>query len=532
MTLSNYKSFSGSENRFEFSPHINYLVGNNNAGKSTVLEAIDFVRNGTSETALIRSLNPVGDDYFVEITFAGNDITDLIDASDIVSTKAKTIKECLYTDAQNNEELLTVQRRFGENEDKDHDPKRILLREVCDGKPTFKNKTGIDAPFKSIFNPTQFLATDTPETILDFSSTHILGKIVTEETKEFFKSEEWTTFLSAHERAFGDEGYKNQLVSLQNELSNLTKEQFGKEVTVEFEFDTPEAASFVKMGKTHVNDGIANTELSEKGNGLQRAVAFALIRIYADQLRNASEDDSKPCPGLFLCVDEPETWMHPKAQLQLANALSTIAGKEQVWISTHSPYMLTNCNAGKDDAKLFVFNDIADNGSNHSDNRISTSQQLGIINVGKPSLGEITYRAFQIATPEYHNELFGVVQSRLNKPAIAKLDEVLADVKGEYRLEQKYLRLDSRYLGTIKEPIACETLPVHIRNLIDHPEAIEKKQECIDKFRIELKQKSYDGDYTLEDLQDQENKYTDEELEESIRMLEQVLNKILKTQSA
>lgn len=528
MTLSNYKSFSGSENRFKFSPHINYLVGNNNAGKSTVLEAIDFVRNGTSETALIRSLNPVGDDYFVEITFAGNDITDLIDASDIASTKATTIKKCLYTDTPNNEELLTVQRRFGEHDD----PKRILLREECDGQPSFNNKMGIDAPFKSIFNPTQFLATDTPETILDFSSTHILGKIVKKEAEGFFESQVWGDFLEAHKRAFGEEGYRNQLASLQSQLSDLTKEQFGREVTVEFKFDTPEATSFVKMGKTNVDDGIANTELSEKGNGLQRAVAFALIRIYAGQLRTVSENDSQPCPGLFLCVDEPETWMHPKAQLQLADALSLIASKEQVWISTHSPYMLKKCHKSNIDGKLFIFNDLSAEQSATFDQRINTSQELGIINPGDPSLAEITYRAFQIPTAEYHSELFGAIQIKSNKTNPKKMDDMIKDymiknqmIEGEDGEKELYARLDSRYLtGGAEKPITRETLPVHIRNLIDHPESIAKKEACYNTYQASpaYTENPQEGKTMLEQIMRQNNTYTAEELEKSIRLLEDI----------
>lgn len=33
LKLANFKSFKGENNIFEFSPHINYFVGNNNAGK-------------------------------------------------------------------------------------------------------------------------------------------------------------------------------------------------------------------------------------------------------------------------------------------------------------------------------------------------------------------------------------------------------------------------------------------------------------------------------------------------------------------
>lgn len=41
LRLANFKSFRGEGNVFEFSPGINYFVGNNNAGESTVIEALE-----------------------------------------------------------------------------------------------------------------------------------------------------------------------------------------------------------------------------------------------------------------------------------------------------------------------------------------------------------------------------------------------------------------------------------------------------------------------------------------------------------
>ena len=39
--IKNFKSFKGI-NEINFSSGVNYLVGNNNAGKTTVFQAIDF----------------------------------------------------------------------------------------------------------------------------------------------------------------------------------------------------------------------------------------------------------------------------------------------------------------------------------------------------------------------------------------------------------------------------------------------------------------------------------------------------------
>jgi hypothetical protein len=276
------------------------------------------------------------------------------------------------------------------------------------------------------------------------------------------------------------------------------------------------------MGKTHIDDGVEDTELSLKGNGLQRSVAFALIRLYAEKLRYDENNLSVTSTGLFLCVDEPEIWMHPRAQLQLAQALSTIADKEQVWVSTHSPYMLKKIKGTRSEYRIFIFNDIKDDESTLFKNRVKDSEELGVISPGEPSLAEITYKAFQIATPEYHSELLGLIQNKTNKPSIVALDNMFTD---EYHLPRRYKRLDSRYLKTAKNgehissPVAIETLPIHLRNLIDHPESIQKKGECLRIFR------SCPSEFpkcSIEQIEDQDNCIIPGQLEKSIKLLESI----------
>ncbi len=43
---------------------------------------------------------------------------------------------------------------------------------------------------------------------------------------------------------------------------------------------------------------------------------------------------------LCFFIDEPETFLHPKAQDKLIDSLNKISEKYQVFITTHSPYLL------------------------------------------------------------------------------------------------------------------------------------------------------------------------------------------------
>lgn len=71
LRLANFKSYTGEENLIEFSPAVNYLVGNNNSGKSTILEAIDFIRNNNYDTEELKAVNPTGDQFYVEMALKG-----------------------------------------------------------------------------------------------------------------------------------------------------------------------------------------------------------------------------------------------------------------------------------------------------------------------------------------------------------------------------------------------------------------------------------------------------------------------------
>ena len=431
----------------------------------------------------------------------------------------------------------------------------------------------------SFFTPTLFRATDTPTDIIDFGSTKILGKLINHETDGFFESDAWIQFQKAHHETFSSKnGYISRLASLATLLGDMTSEHFNKgSIKISFNFTSPDPIAFVKQGHLTIDDGSTPTSLESKGNGLQRAVAFSAIRLYANMMKPDNSEHADQSQGLFLCVDEPEIWMHPKAQQQLAEALNTISTTEQVFIATHSPYMLQSFNVVPKAAtkskkqiedKLYICHgpeEVA------SDSRFKPSKDLGHIHPGNPSLAEITYFAFQMATPEFHNELLGYIQSKLGINDLVSLDALFMH---EYGMRQQRRRFDSRCFKGNNCAIACETLPVHIRNLIDHPEGIGKKQDALAKIEEDpswLDQhstctvcrnhancaetekcehckkckrkdcplctvhrecikdnkcdhcKSCKHTFTLEDIKSQDNTYAQKELEDSIQLLLDVI---------
>ncbi|MEI6071212.1 MAG: ATP-dependent endonuclease [Verrucomicrobiae bacterium] len=78
--------------------------------------------------------------------------------------------------------------------------------------------------------------------------------------------------------------------------------------------------------------------VENKGHGLQRAVIFTILRRYAE-LMTSSPDGKKR--SLILAVEEPELYMHPQAQRTIRRVFRKIAGGgDQVVFSTHSSLLV------------------------------------------------------------------------------------------------------------------------------------------------------------------------------------------------
>ena len=95
---------------------------------------------------------------------------------------------------------------------------------------------------------------------------------------------------------------------------------------------------------------------------------------------------------------------------------------------------------------------------------IQYSDKLGLLTNQKPSLGEITYFAFGISSPEFHDELWGEIHHLINPATERALNNTLHSNHG--------LDCDKKWKRDGKNGLKSEpaTLPYYIRNSIHHPE--------------------------------------------------------------
>lgn len=177
--------------------------------------------------------------------------------------------------------------------------------------------------------------------------------------------------------------------------------------------------------------------------------------------------------GSIIMVDEPELSMHPKWQEKILgyykNLFTDDAGSQfsQLLFASHSTGVISNALQDLDNTKVFVLR-TDDNGSIVSGN------------IEKPSVlpytlaAEINYQAFDIASTDYHNALYGYIEAEGWLP--------------NFRATCKFETYNKLHKDGTTE--SCKvSLSEKIRHIIHHPEnrhnsyTLEQLKESIDRMR-------------------------------------------------
>ena len=450
--LENFRSFSG-EHDIIFNSGINFFVGNNNSGKTTIFKAIEFLQNGKNKEEWITK-GKESRDVSVEVTFSGDDIPDIVSDGAI-----KKYQDFVFD--ENGTKNLRILRTSAD----------IKKAQTWNNeKNQFENPTGVGNMITALFDA-QFVYSDLKnEDYQDFGKTKIVGKLVNAITADFQKSDPYQKLRQAHNDAFGE---GSELIGILAEISEkiqkVITEQYG-EAKVDFNFGLPEMENFFKNGSINLTDNGITTDVSEKGTGMQRALAMSLIQVYSE-VSNAEN-----AKQLFFFVDEPETFLHPIAQDKLIESFERISKNSQVFITTHSPYLLKKFNKSNHEIKLF----------SSIGEKVTVGEKMDLFPFS-PTWGEINYFSFGVASVEFHNELFGYIQEQFNRNQLQGLLEEEINEKqikkrigkltnensfDEY-LKESGLSQNIQYVRQLSDgrlDKQQKTLPMFVRNIIHHPE--------------------------------------------------------------
>ncbi|MBL4746196.1 MAG: ATP-binding protein [Flavobacteriaceae bacterium] len=157
---------------------------------------------------------------------------------------------------------------------------------------------------------------------------------------------------------------------------------------------TPDSLKWVDVFKSVSITGDDDIPINKRGSGVKRLILLNFFRAEAERKRN-----SNAVPNIIYAIEEPETSQHPEHQRKLIEAFKELADIDntQVLLTTHSPSIV----------KLLDF----DNLKLIKNDPIKTIISVDRNELPYPSLNEVNYLAFGEADQEYHNELYGYLES-------------------------------------------------------------------------------------------------------------------------
>lgn len=189
--------------------------------------------------------------------------------------------------------------------------------------------------------------------------------------------------------------------------------------------------------------------VDQRSDGFRQFVSFLLTV--------SVENSNAELSNTVLLIDEPEIHLHPKAQINILNELIKLTSNNRnniVFFATHSIYLIDKNNL---DRCIKVYKE------NYS------STELDRIDKAKSTFSEINYEVFDIATTDYHNELYGYLMEN-HRGALESLEK---DRTWFNELSQK------------KEKISLQK---YIRNSIHHPENTSNRSVREDSLRKSIRE--------------------------------------------
>lgn len=178
--------------------------------------------------------------------------------------------------------------------------------------------------------------------------------------------------------------------------------------------------------------------INKRGSGVKRLVLISFFRAEAE--RRLVEAGNR---HVIYAIEEPETSQHPEHQRGLTAALKALstAPATQVLLTTHSPEIVKHLS--------FECLRLVSHGPQERVSRVLPSE------LPYPSLNEVSFSAFGEPTCEYHDELYAHIESSGDLPAFRSTRPLV-----------NYIRLQ-RNGSTLTEQISSTDF---IRHQIHHPE--------------------------------------------------------------
>lgn len=205
------------------------------------------------------------------------------------------------------------------------------------------------------------------------------------------------------------------------------------------------------------DDSIHAINISDTGSGMEIILSLLLLKNISEQAKG----------DIVYLIDEPELHLHPKAQEKLMKLLLQESSDKQIVLATHSPYLLKGAVAVESTGLILLKRN-----NDEIDIQDARDKNWGLF-PWSPSWGEINYFAYDMPTVEFHNELYGYLQSELQdvfNKNINKHHYIGEDQDHENEDAQKDCDYCNKYWNDDRKEFEYVSLSKYIRNLNHHPE--------------------------------------------------------------
>lgn len=179
------------------------------------------------------------------------------------------------------------------------------------------------------------------------------------EAREFF--EKLDSKLNRVQQPDGTtfDGRLDEVKLIEATVEKYVRESFSG-VALRITVPPPELKTIFSSARIYANDGVDGL-IDSKGDGLRRAIVFSILRSYVELKTKLAPAASAPAEettrpqvvpasaSYVLLFEEPELFLHPKAQHVLFDALRVFAAEHHVLVTTHSPMFF-----GPDATETFV----------------------------------------------------------------------------------------------------------------------------------------------------------------------------------
>lgn len=148
------------------------------------------------------------------------------------------------------------------------------------------------------------------------------------------------------------DGRLEEVKLIESTVEKYVHESFA-DVALRIMIPPPELKSIFSFARIYANDGVDGL-IDSKGDGLRRAIVFSILRSYVElktklapvatpveepeMAAGPAQPHVVPAPASYLLLfEEPELFLHPKAQHILFDALRVFSRDHHVLVTTHSP---------------------------------------------------------------------------------------------------------------------------------------------------------------------------------------------------